>query len=103
LVALIGVAVALLTMIVVRRLGYLNTIERLDRRAEQLCVGVQKSIDAKLQILQAFQALYAVDEAVNADEFENFAAVMLASHDDIQALQWIPYVPAEALEAFETF
>src|SRR5690606_5814865 len=24
-------------------------------------------------------------------------------HDDIQALQWIPYVPAEALEAFETF
>lgn len=101
LVAFVGVAVALLTMILVRRLGYLNTIEGLDRRAEQLSVGVQKSIDAKLQVLHAFQALYAADLDVDAAEFSRFAVVTLAHHRDVQALQWLPYVPADALAAFE--
>lgn len=103
LVAFVGVAVALLTMILVRRLGYLNAIERLDRRAEQLCVGVQKSIDAKLQVLQAFQAFYAADQDVDAAEFTDFAVVTLTYHQDVQALQWLPYVPGDALEAFEAF
>jgi signal transduction histidine kinase len=103
LVAFAGVALALLAMIFVRRLGYLNTIERLDRRAEQLCVGVQKSIDAKLQVLQAFEALYAVDQVIDETEFKNFAVVTLTYHHDIQALQWLPYVPRDSLAAFEAF
>lgn len=103
LVAFAGVALALLTMILVRRLGYLNTIERLDRRAEQLCVGVQKSIDAKLHVLQAFQALYAADPLVDAAEFKRFAVVTLTYHQDIQALQWIPYVSGSDLDDFEAF
>lgn len=101
LVAFAGVAVALLTMILVRRLGYLNAVERLDRRAEQLSVGVQKSIDAKLQVLEAFQAFYAADRNVDAAEFTRFAVVILSHHHDIQALQWLPYVAGDALDAFE--
>src|SRR5688572_5141304 len=101
LVAFVGVAIALLTMLFVRRLGYLNAIERLDRHAEQLSVGVQKSIDAKLQVLQAFQAFYAADRSVDAAAFTSFAVVTLSHHPDIQALQWLPYVSGDALEAFE--
>ena len=103
LVAFIGVAVALLAMIVVRSLGSLNAVERLDRRADQLAVGVQKSIDAKLQVLQAFEALYAVDQVIDAQEFMEFAVVTLNYHHDVQALQWIPYVPSESLGVFEEF
>jgi signal transduction histidine kinase len=103
LVALVGVSAALLAMIVVRRIGYLNTVERLDRRTEQLGVAVQKSIDAKLQVLEAFEALYAVDQTVDAGEFGKFANIILIYHPDIQALQWLPYVPASGLEAFEDF
>ena len=101
LVAFVGVAVALLTMILVRRLGYLSAIERLDRRAEQLSVSVQKSIDAKLQVLEAFRALYAADRSVDAAEFTRFAVVTLSHHRDVQALQWLPYVAGDTLEAFE--
>ena len=62
---------------------------------------MQKSIDAKLQVLEAFEALYAVDNEISADEFMKFSVATLTHHDDIQALQWIPYVPLEGLAAFE--
>lgn len=103
LVAFIGMAVALLAMILVRRLGYVNTIERLDRRAEQLGVAIQKSIDAKLQVLEAFEAFYATQTAPNTEAFKEVALVILSYHQDIQALQWLPYVPQDVLGEFEAF
>lgn len=100
LVAFIGVALGLLAMFTMRHRNTLDVVDRLDRRAEQLAVSIQQSIDAKLQVLQAFQAFYAVDGVVNADEFKKFAVVTLIYNRDIQALQWIPYVPQAEVETF---
>lgn len=102
-VAVIGVVLGVLLLSFVRDQSRINAEIRLDRRAEQLTVAVQEAINAKLQVLQAFQAFYAVDGVVNADEFKKFAVVTLTYHPDIQALQWIPYTADADREAFEAF
>ncbi|MBK8136171.1 MAG: CHASE domain-containing protein [Chloroflexi bacterium] len=100
-VGAIGVVISLLLLTSVRNQSRLQAYNRLDRRAEQLAVAVQEGINAKLQVLQAFQAFYAVDGVVDRDEFKKFAVVTLTYHPDIQALQWIPYTPAADREALE--
>jgi len=74
---------------------------RLSQRAGQLAVAVQQSVNAKLQVLQAFQAFYAVGQIISLDEFKKFAVVTLAYHPDIQALQWIPVITADELAGLE--
>ncbi len=82
----------------VRDQSRMEAVLRLEQRAQQLTVAVQQSISAKLQVLQAFQAFYAVGQRITLDEFKKFAVVTLTYHPDIQALQWIPLVPADQLD-----
>ncbi len=47
------------------------------------------------------QDLYAASKAVERREFASFSQPMLARHPEIQALEWLPRVPYEALQSFE--
>ncbi len=74
---------------------------RLDRRSEQIAIGLQQSIDAKIQVLQAFDAFYSVELSINRTEFNKFSIVTLTYHPDIQALEWLPQVTAARREQVE--
>jgi signal transduction histidine kinase len=74
-----------------------KAVLRLEQQAQQLSIAIQQSVNAKLQVLQAFQAFYGVGQMVTQVEFKKFAVVTLIYHPDIQALQWIPLTPADGL------
>lgn len=96
---LFGVFIAAWLTGYVREQSRTQAILRLRQRANELTVAVQQSVNAKLQVLQAFQAFYAVDRTISLEEFKKFSVVTLTYHPDIQALQWIPLTAADDLEA----
>lgn len=98
LVVVIGLFLAARVTAYVREQSWTQAVLRLNQRAAQLTVAVQQSVNAKLQVLQAFQAFYAVGQKITLEEFKKFAVVTLTYHPDIQALQWIPLTPADELE-----
>lgn len=99
-VIVVGLFLAAWLSSYVREQSRVQAVLRLSQRAEQLTVAVQQSVNAKLQVLQAFQAFYAVGQSITQEEFKKFAVVTLTYHPDIQALQWIPLIPAADLDSF---
>ena len=62
--------------------------------------AIEKSVSEKLVILQSIQGLFATRDDVTRDQFDSF--VMLLARDDsaIQALEWIPRIERDALDAY---
>jgi signal transduction histidine kinase len=100
-VIVVGLFLAAWLTAYVREQSRAQAVLRLSQRAGQLTVAVQQSVNAKLQVLQAFQAFYAVGQTITRDEFKKFAVVTLTYHPDIQALQWIPLIMADELAELE--
>lgn len=97
-VCVVGLVSSFLLSDYIRERSRTESVLRLEQRAQQLTVAVQQSVNAKLQVLQAFQAFYGVGQLITLEEFKKFAVVTLTYHPDIQALQWVPLVPANQLD-----
>ncbi|MBI1921775.1 MAG: EAL domain-containing protein [Geobacter sp.] len=68
----------------------------LDRRD-----ALQREIDSNIQTLESLQAFYAASKDVERGEFREFVKPILARHNSIQALEWIPRIPDAGREEYE--
>jgi PAS domain S-box-containing protein len=89
--------------------------DRFDAAARDRVAAIREQLNAHAQILESLRALYAADadEEVSRREFRTFCTPLLARHQGIQAVEWIPRVPsgkrrdyeaaarADGLEAFQ--
>lgn len=78
---------------------------RLQLQFDSLAKPVETVIKSHLETadswLNPVRALYASSEKIDRDEFSIFAEEMLADFPEIQALEWVPRVRGDELQAFE--
>ncbi|NEO15563.1 MAG: hypothetical protein F6K59_08590 [Moorea sp. SIO3F7] len=79
-----------------------KTIEKeFEQDATDIVSLLQRSLDKNLQQLESIVGVYAASEKVTRQEFRTFVKPYLSNHSDIQALEWIPWVPHEQRAAYE--
>ena len=72
-----------------------------ERLAQDRVSAVIEAIDDNLHDLQALSAFCNADREAGRREFRTFAAAIMTGNSGIQALEWIPRVPAAARETYE--
>lgn len=102
-------AIAVCLGITISTLGLLATCGHFAREAEvefqalaaerSLILG--KAIDRNLAILRSINGLYAASSEVERDEFHLFVEQIISQVSGIQALEWIPRIPAAERAAYE--
>ena len=112
LIICLDVALTVIFFYVVRGHDQDRTQAVFERQADTYVAAVQKGIERNLEVLESIGGLYAASIKVERHEFSEFAQVLLSSHSDIQALEWIPrvrdserasYEEAARQEGFTTF
>ncbi|WP_293112238.1 CHASE domain-containing protein [Moorena sp. SIO4G3] len=79
-----------------------KTIEKeFEQDAKDIVSLLQRSLEKNLQQLESIVGVYAASEKVTRQEFRTFVKPYLSNHSDIQALEWIPWVPHEQRSAYE--
>jgi len=93
-VAAAGLLVTLLVVGLLWRLEQTRIQASFDLDVAGRVAAVQTVIDRNLSLLDAIAALYAASREVERSEFHNFTRGPLAAFPEIQALEWVPRVPA---------
>ena len=73
----------------------------LDRTAKDNALPLETSIIANVEALHEIQSFFQASGKVERDGFRAFAKHELAQHPGIQAMEWVPRVPARELAAYE--
>lgn len=82
--------------------------ERLRVRGELRHIADIRARDLELrlaagtQVLHAVRAFYDSSQVVDRDEFTSFTAPFLSAHAEVQAIEWVPCVPAEKRAEIES-
>lgn len=72
-----------------------------EETASSRLLAVERKISATLEVVHSITGFYAGSAHVNRDEFRAFTARPLKRHSGIQALEWIPRVPAALRKEYE--
>ena len=72
-----------------------------ERDAGSIILLLEKSIYANLGVLDSIGSLYAASEFVERGEFRTFVAHGMLQRPGIQALGWVPRVPASQRTGYE--
>jgi serine phosphatase RsbU (regulator of sigma subunit)/CHASE1-domain containing sensor protein len=75
--------------------------EQFPKRANNLALALQQSIDEYLQVTRAVGAFYDSSERVDRDEFSRFSQVFLSREPGILELGWLEYVSGENRSSYE--
>ncbi len=71
------------------------------RQAQTWAHTIDKSIHRSIEALYAIERLYVSSKSVERHEFQTFVAGSLTRLPGMQALEWIPRVPAAQRAAYE--
>ena len=75
--------------------------DEFEHVAQDRILALKKGLDTNLEVLHSIGALYAASNLVERDQFSAFVAHALSKNSSIQALEWIPRVPASQRAAYE--
>lgn len=101
LIALIGAFLSILAYLIVADWERQAQDIVFDRSANERIVALRESITSNLEILHSLKSLFLATENVSRGEFRRFVGHDLLRHKTIQALEWIPRVPAKERAAYE--
>ncbi|MGC3959709.1 MAG: PAS domain S-box protein [Verrucomicrobiota bacterium] len=68
--------------------------------AKDRCELLQRTLDRTVEAVYSVKALLQSDGAVSRGEFQSFATSVLAQHEEILALEWLPRIRAAERAAF---
>lgn len=97
----LDVAVTLIFVLIIRADEATILQAEVRRRAQLYATAIERSIDRDLAVLDAIAGLYANQTVVSREQFSRFVEAGHLLHDDIQALEWIPRVPAKSRDDIE--
>jgi len=69
--------------------------------ANSIATSFQREMDRNVGVMESLESLYASSVEVERHEFKQFVVPHLASHEDIQALEWIPRVRKNQKSLYE--
>ena len=73
-----------------------------ERRAAYVFHDMKEHIDSYVDVVHSMQSFYASSDDVTRREFEVFNRRLLARHQGIQALEWLPRVVRDRREEYES-
>ena len=97
----LGIALAVFAYFFLSRLEQENINAVLMRSARNHATKLQERIDDNLNEIVSLESFYLSSEFVTRQEFAIFAQSIMHHEIGIQALEWIPFVPASEREDFE--
>jgi len=97
----LGVVLSVLALTTARTWERQRMHSDFQRDAMEIVLALQKSIDANLEVLKSIGSLYAASDFVRRDEFRTFVRYGMLERPEIQALEWIPRVPASQRAVYE--
>jgi len=101
LVGVIGVSASISAYMMTLNLEKTTIEKALTVESQQKINAIRASIDKNLQSLDAVKAFYSASASVSRQEFKTFTAPLLANHDNIQALEWIPNISHSQREYYQ--
>lgn len=101
LAAAIGIALSVGAFILLLNVERHDIEENFEGTASDRALALESSIAANVEALEDIRSLYKVSEAVERHEFRAFIEHELEESPGIQALEWIPRVPASKRAIFE--
>ena len=100
-VVCVGVALSAAAFVAVRTWEGQRARADFEQDAKGRIFEFKKMIAANLEALRSTSSFYAASNYVDRDQFRTFVAPALSHHPGIQALEWIPRVPAWQRTAYE--
>jgi CHASE1-domain containing sensor protein len=97
-----GILFAFAMFALVDRLERRQVQSGFDQRVSLWATALRHSIDADLEELFGLRSLFELRAEVRRDEFRTFAADSIQLHPSIQALEWLPWIPAAQRKAYES-
>ncbi len=76
-------------------------LTRMEKTIRSYTGSLEEALTRDLDVLRAFEAFFASSNYVDRDEFDTFSAGFLNRYPGIQALEWIPRVPAAERRDYE--
>lgn len=101
LVVCVGVALSAAAFLAVRTWESQRLRADFEQDAEARIFEFEKMLAANLEALRSIRSFYAASNFVDREEFRTFVEPALSHHPSIQALEWIPRVPASQRTAHE--
>jgi PAS domain S-box-containing protein len=101
LVACAGIALSAALFIFARGWEQKQLQIAFNRASEDRISALQRGIEESLQELESINAFYAASEEVTRKEFHDFVRPFLRHNPSVQALAWVPRVPASLRATYE--
>jgi CHASE1-domain containing sensor protein len=97
----VGTALTISILVATRAREQAARKTEFDRRAAQVALSVQRTLDVPLEVLRSVPAFFEASSEVTRVEFRAFVRDALARNPWIYALEWIPRVPGHERSKFE--
>jgi PAS domain S-box-containing protein len=101
LVACAGIVLSAVLFIFARSWEQKQLQIEFNRASEDRILALQRGIEESLQELESISAFYAASEVVTRKKFHDFVRPFLLHNPGVQALEWIPRVPASLRNTYE--
>lgn len=92
---------SLIAFFVVSNLEMREQKARQQHQLQQAVSALEKGLEETVSIVTAFRAFYDSSNFVDEQEFHSFAQTLMASHHDVLALEWAPYIAQTERATFE--
>ena len=99
--ASLGIGLSIVAFATIQARNTQTLTEEFEQLARDTTLAIQGDIHDAIEILHSIRALYSAFGIVERGEFSTFAAHALSRGPGIQALEWIPRVPAAERAAHE--
>jgi signal transduction histidine kinase/CheY-like chemotaxis protein len=97
----IGTAVTLAGFVRVRHWERARLVDQFQSEASDRIEAVRAKIDLGIEILEGIPNFFAASHSVERDEFRSFTRNTLRMHPEIQALEWVPRLPASVHDGMQ--
>ncbi len=101
-IAIIGASVSLIAFYTARNWELNNIHEVFNEISDDRALVFENAIESNLESILSLNAFYEASQFVSREEFKIFAGTEIEHHTSIQALEWIPRVPEDKREVYET-
>ncbi len=99
---MIGITLSISIFSVVQHWEQERVTIEFKKAAEDRVLAIQRALDFNLDLLQAFEAFFQANEKqFSHQSFEVLADHFLTRYSFVQAIQWVPRVPAQQREQYE--
>jgi len=98
-VSFIGLAMTAIVAFFAHRWERDSIRSQFNLRVADEVAALNREIDANLDAIRATAAFFSSSEIVHRREFENFAATIIQRRTSMKALEWIPRIPTNEVDA----